>query len=184
MPQPATRVASVRIMMRPVHDAAFVVPDIFTFEDDSVSAFKAVNTGRKIDVVRDQHGMAMAGIEQETLVPAALGVIGKHFHDAALGLYRHILKPSGIGLGDAVGATAVGHAFGAFDGSGNRAGGLQGIGRTVPAEGEKPEPEQSDQKPFLHMSVRERAGEHMELGIPDPAVFLIERLCTGIVNGG
>ena len=184
MVQPAAGMASFRVMMRPMHDATLVIPDIFAFEGDPVSALKAVNTGRKIDVVRDQHGMAMAGIEQETLVSAALIVIGQHFHDVAHGLYRDILKTSGIGLGDAVSAATVGHAVWAFDVSGDWAGGLRVIGRTVPAKCENPKSEHGDQKPFFHASVRERTGEHMEFSIPDPAVFPVKGLGTGVIDGG
>ena len=112
MLRPAAGMVSLRVMMRPMHDATLVIPDIFTLEGNPVPARKAVNTGRKIDVTRDQHGMAMAGIEQEMLVSAALVVIGRHFHDGAPGLYRYIMKPSGIGLGDAEGTAAVGYASG------------------------------------------------------------------------
>ncbi len=91
MLQPAAGMAPVRIMMRPMHDAALLVPDVLAFEDDPISAFKAVDTGCEIDVVRNQHGMAMAGIEQKTLMTAALVVIRQHFHDTSLGLNRDIL---------------------------------------------------------------------------------------------
>jgi hypothetical protein len=107
MLKPATRVASIRVMVGPMHDTALVVPDILAFKGNLITGLQSVDAGCKIDVMGNEHGMAITGIDQEALMPAALIVIRKNLHNTAFGLDRYILKTLRVSRGDAAGTAFV-----------------------------------------------------------------------------
>ena len=61
---------------------------------------------------------------------------------------------------------------------------LRRFNRAVTSKQKSRESETGDQCPFPHGSVRQRAAEYMEFGVPDPAVFAVQRLGAGVVDGG
>src|SRR5688572_6445598 len=75
--QPARFVLSLRIVVRPVHDAALVVPLIDAMEFDRIADGEALDARREVDVVRDQHGVSRGQFQDETLVPVAEAVVAE-----------------------------------------------------------------------------------------------------------
>ena len=52
--EPAVRMSAVRIAMRPMDHAAFVVPFVFAPKPDAVACAERFDSRREIDVVSDQ----------------------------------------------------------------------------------------------------------------------------------
>ena len=61
--------------MRPVHQTTQLIPLVHTTNEDPV-AHAERNALRQIDVMRDQERAAIADIDDESLVPGAVVVIG------------------------------------------------------------------------------------------------------------
>src|SRR3546814_12267214 len=67
--------ATRRVAMRPVHDAAILVPRVFAAEGDEIAFVQTLDARRQIDVVRNQHGLAGIELEDEALMLAAVAII-------------------------------------------------------------------------------------------------------------
>src|SRR3546814_12228054 len=70
--------ATLRVAMRPVHDAAILVPRVFAAEGDEIAFVQTLDARRQIDVVRNQHGLAGIELEDEALMLAAVAIIRQH----------------------------------------------------------------------------------------------------------
>lgn len=86
MPQPAPRMPTLRVVMGPVNDAALRVGLKFAVEGNGISLANRVNPRREVDVVSYKQRAAAGKFENESLVPAALVVIGKNADDGARAL--------------------------------------------------------------------------------------------------
>ena len=86
MLDPAGHVAALRIAMRPVDDAAALVPFVLAIELDRVAGLDRSNTIGQIDVVGHQHRLPGSQLNYESLVPAPFVVVGKDPADAAASL--------------------------------------------------------------------------------------------------
>ena len=69
--------------MRPMHDAAFCVPDILAVEGHTVAAMQWRDTRRDVDVVRDEDRRAGNDAHEKALMAAAFRVIAERRHDLA-----------------------------------------------------------------------------------------------------
>jgi hypothetical protein len=79
---PATVFFSQRVLVRPVHDPALVIPFIKTAKGDPV-AHPDRHPRREFEVVRDQHGLAPGHLHDEALVPGAAVIIRNQSHHKA-----------------------------------------------------------------------------------------------------
>jgi hypothetical protein len=69
--------------MRPVNEAAPVVPHELTLELNVVADPEILHARRDVDVVHDQNGLTRRKPHEEPLVPVALRIVGQHArHDA------------------------------------------------------------------------------------------------------
>jgi len=73
--EPAADMTTVRIVMRPVDDAALIVPLVFAEEFDAVPGREAGNARREIDIVRDEQRLTGAERQNEALVSTAVVVV-------------------------------------------------------------------------------------------------------------
>src|SRR5206468_1372050 len=87
--EPAGRVTPRRIAMRPMEDAALLVPDIFAAKLDDVAASQRLDAASQIDVMRDEDGEAV-DIHQEALMSRALSVIAKQLRHSASARNRNV----------------------------------------------------------------------------------------------
>ena len=82
---PPTILDALRIVVRPVDQAAEVVPFVHAAHDDAIPEPDRDALG-KIDVVRDQQGLAIADVDDETLVTRTIVVITQQAADEACDL--------------------------------------------------------------------------------------------------
>ena len=69
--------------MRPVHEPALRVPDVFAFEFDLIPGAEVRDTRRDVDVVRDEDRLPRRKADEESLMPAPSCVVGEYArHDA------------------------------------------------------------------------------------------------------
>src|SRR3546814_18885465 len=90
--------STLRVAMRPVHDAAILVPRVFAAEGDEIAFVQTLDARRQIDVVRNQHGLAGIELEDEALLLAAVAIIPHHRDDAPTALPLHPTPAIGISL--------------------------------------------------------------------------------------
>lgn len=76
--------------MRPVDDAAPLIPLILAAELDAISCFQRSNAIGQLDVVRDQDSFPGRHANDESLVWAALAIVGQDFGDLATTLHLNI----------------------------------------------------------------------------------------------
>jgi len=72
--------------MRPVHNAALIVPLVLALEAHGISDGQGLDTWREVDVVGDQQGLSGVEFNDEALVPAAVVVVGEDPGDGATAL--------------------------------------------------------------------------------------------------
>lgn len=82
--QPTRLMATVRVSVGPVDEAAFCVPLVHTTESDGVACLDRVDARRKINVVRNQERLARRQCQDEALVTATFGVGSQELCDNAL----------------------------------------------------------------------------------------------------
>jgi hypothetical protein len=83
MSQPAVGMPPLRVVMRPVNHATFVVVGEFPVELDRVAFAYAGDARGQVDVVRNQQGPPAVETNDESLMTAAVIVIGKDAHYGA-----------------------------------------------------------------------------------------------------
>ena len=76
--------------MRPMDDAAPLIPLILAVELDGIARLERADAAREIDVVRDQHRLSGRQLHDEALMPAAVVVVRKDLGDAATALDLNI----------------------------------------------------------------------------------------------
>lgn len=81
---PAAGVASLRIVVRPVHHAAFRVPFVFAVKGDRIAGAQRIDAPRQIDVVGHQQRLSGIQLDDEALMTAAIVVVGQKLHHHAL----------------------------------------------------------------------------------------------------
>ncbi len=86
VPDPASRMAALRIMVCPVHHAAFRIPFIFAIKGNRVPCAQRINALRQIDVVGHQQRSPGCLPNNEALMAAAIVIVCQHLHDDALAL--------------------------------------------------------------------------------------------------
>lgn len=86
MPDPAARMTALRIMVRPVHHAAFRIPFIFAIKGNRVPSAQRIDALRQVNVVSHQQRPPGSQPNNETLMAAAIIVIRQHLHHRALAL--------------------------------------------------------------------------------------------------
>ena len=98
--EPSTDVPCVRIAVRPMDDAAFIVPFVFPVKIDAVSRFEIGNARRQIDVVRNQQRLPRGQLDNEALVTGATGVVDQNFDYGSAAFNLNTALVVGIGLFD------------------------------------------------------------------------------------
>ncbi len=83
MLQPAVRVPTLRVMVRPVDNAATIIGFELAVERHRITDGQRLNPGREIYVVRDQYAAPGRQLQNEALVPAAFVVVRKNPADCA-----------------------------------------------------------------------------------------------------
>src|SRR5207253_512428 len=87
--QPSSRMPARRVVMRPVQDSAFRVPDIFAAELDHVSLAQGFDALCEIDVVRDQNRKA-ADVEEKALMTRTLRVVAEQLRHSSRSVDGHV----------------------------------------------------------------------------------------------
>jgi len=75
---PAGPAPARRIVVRPVDEAALIVPHVLALELDLITDAEVLHARRDIDVVHDQYRLARREQHEKPLMPVPLVVIGKH----------------------------------------------------------------------------------------------------------
>ena len=73
--------ASSRVVMRPMQNTSLLVPLVFPGKLHFVTRLQRFDAWRKINVVGDQHRLAVTDIQNEALVAGSPQIIREHFHD-------------------------------------------------------------------------------------------------------
>ena len=73
--------ASCRVAVCPVDDAAARVGFVLAAEGDVIGRMQIGQARREVDVVRDQHRFSCAKVKDEALVAAAFGIVLQYFFD-------------------------------------------------------------------------------------------------------
>lgn len=71
------------VMVSPMYDATLFVPFVHTLKLDLASRGQCRNSGRYVDVVRNEHRVPGAEAHNEALVPGRLFIVGKGLFDHA-----------------------------------------------------------------------------------------------------
>ena len=88
--KPAGHMATLWRPVRIMDDAAFFVPFVFAEKLNQIPFLKIADTGRDIDVVRNQECLTGGQHDDESLVPGAAFVIRQNTGDYALSRYLQI----------------------------------------------------------------------------------------------
>lgn len=72
---------ALRVVVGPVDDAAFLVPNIFAVETDAVADFEPVDPRGKVDVVRHQQRLSGCELKNESLMSRSVDVIRQNAND-------------------------------------------------------------------------------------------------------
>jgi hypothetical protein len=86
--------------MRQENDAAPIVPVVFAAELYYVALREIRDERRKVDIMRDQNGSNGRHLQDETLVAAAVAIIGKNPDDLTPPLDLQIARSIPVGLLD------------------------------------------------------------------------------------
>src|SRR5687768_16993402 len=89
-----------RRAVRPVEDAALLVPFVFAGELHQVALRDAFDPWRHVDVVRDQERPATGQPKQEALVPVAVPIVGQDAYDLALSAHLQVAEALRVGPGE------------------------------------------------------------------------------------
>lgn len=84
--KPTSNMPTGRIVMRPMHDTAKVVPFIFAVELNSVANLNGTDSLCEIDVVRNEDCLPGRQAQDKTLMTAAIVVICKYARHDTLAL--------------------------------------------------------------------------------------------------
>ena len=68
MYNPACDMPTLWVMVRPMDDAAFFIPDILAVEADTVAYIESVDSRGDVDVMRDQQRLSRRKLNDEPLV--------------------------------------------------------------------------------------------------------------------
>jgi len=90
--QPTAGPTPRRVMVRPMQDAAFVVPDIFAAKGKPVARRQAVEPGRDISVMGDKDDQSRRYPQEKSLMPRPFVVIWQDFHHFALAMDRRVIN--------------------------------------------------------------------------------------------
>src|SRR5215207_9793914 len=82
--EPAAGKSPAGVVVCPMNDAPFRGPFILPPERHLILLSQAGYSRRDIDVVGDEHGLSRAKLQDETLMPAPIIVVGKYPPDHAL----------------------------------------------------------------------------------------------------
>jgi hypothetical protein len=88
---PSSLMSILRVPVRPVDDAASVVPLVLTIEGNHIANADGRHSRRQIDVMSDQERASAIEFDDESLVPATIIVIGQHTYDFTT---AHYLLPT------------------------------------------------------------------------------------------
>ena len=88
--QPATLVSSGGIMVGPMNDAAELVPFIHTVKLDDITVADGLNSGRTIDVMCNQYGVAGGELQNKALMAISFVVVGQNID--------HYSAPANLGF--------------------------------------------------------------------------------------
>jgi len=99
--------------MRPVDDAAALIPLVLAVELDGIAGLQRVDATCKVDVVRDQHSMPGRQAHDKALMAAAFVVVREHFGNAATASNLNVAamifeRPSQCVVVSAAGGTSAG----------------------------------------------------------------------------
>jgi hypothetical protein len=83
---------AARVAVRPVHDAAFVVPDIIAMYAQRVTDPKR-HARRQVEIVRDQHGGAIGQLHQPSLVLGPFAIVREYLQNRSRERHADIAQP-------------------------------------------------------------------------------------------
>ena len=85
---------TLRIMVRPMDNAAFFVPDILAVEADTVAYLESVDSRGDVDVMRDQQRLSRRKLNDKSLVSRTVQIVGQNANHLALAFDLYVACPT------------------------------------------------------------------------------------------
>jgi hypothetical protein len=83
-----------RVMVRPVDDAAFLVPDILALKADAIAFLKSVDSRGDVYVVCHKQGLSRCKTNDESLMSPPVQIVRQHTRHRALVFDLYIACPT------------------------------------------------------------------------------------------
>lgn len=90
--EPAVSVPPRRIVVSPMHEAAFGIPLIFSVIFHDIALFQIIYARREINVVRDQNRLAGLQAQNEALMTAAVVVVRENARNDSSALNLRVIR--------------------------------------------------------------------------------------------
>jgi len=91
---PTCDMTTLRVMVRPMDDPAFFVPDILTVEADTVAYLESVDSRGDVDVMRDQQRLSRRKLNDESLVSRTVQIVFQNANHFALAFDLYVACPT------------------------------------------------------------------------------------------
>lgn len=99
---PATDMPTLRVVVRPMDDPAFFVPDILAIKTDAVAYLQSVDSWGDVYVVSDKQCLSRRKLNDESLVSRTVQIVGQNTSHCALTFDLYVACPTRKGATDGV----------------------------------------------------------------------------------
>jgi len=94
---------ALRIVVRPMDDSTFRVPDVLAVKADTVANLESVDSRSDIDVVGDEHGLSRLKLNDESLMSRPIKIVWQKPAHRALAFDLYVARASRERAADLVG---------------------------------------------------------------------------------
>ena len=91
---PTCDMPTLRVMMRPMDDPAFFIPDILAVEAHTVAYLESVDSRGDVDVMRDQQRLSRRKLNDESLVSRTVQIVVQNANHLALAFDLNVAGPT------------------------------------------------------------------------------------------
>ena len=91
---PTCNMPTLRIMVCPMDNSAFFVPDILAIKADAVAYLQSVNSRGDINIVRDQQRLSRRKLNDESLVSRTVQIVGHNANHLAFAFDLYVACPT------------------------------------------------------------------------------------------
>ena len=85
---------TLRVMMRPMDNSAFFIPDILPVEAHTVAYIESVDSRGDVDVMRDQQRLSRRKLNDKSLVSRTVQIVGQNANHLALAFDLYVACPT------------------------------------------------------------------------------------------